>query len=168
MNAQPAQYLEIFLQPGDFYFGDADTRIRTILGSCVSITLWHPGLRVGGMCHYMLPSRGGRLGDALDGRYAEEAMQLFLRELRPFKAPPQAWEAKLFGGADMFPHIEKREASLVGQRNVAMGRALLNGYGFRVVAEHVGGVGHRRLIFDLWSGAVWLKQETDALRARAS
>ncbi|MBL8511280.1 MAG: chemotaxis protein CheD, partial [Betaproteobacteria bacterium] len=50
--------MDIFLQPGEFYFGDADTRIRTLLGSCVSITMWHPTRRIGGMCHYMLPTRG--------------------------------------------------------------------------------------------------------------
>jgi chemotaxis protein CheD len=32
--------------------------IRTVLGSCVSITLWHPVKRVGGMCHFLLPTRG--------------------------------------------------------------------------------------------------------------
>lgn len=34
--------IDIFLQPGEHYVGDADCTIRTLLGSCVSITLWHP------------------------------------------------------------------------------------------------------------------------------
>ena len=46
---KPDHVIEIFLQPGDFYFGGADTRIRTILGSCVSITMWHPTRLIGGM-----------------------------------------------------------------------------------------------------------------------
>jgi Chemotaxis protein; stimulates methylation of MCP proteins len=50
--------MEIFLQPGDWYFGDRDTRIRTLLGSCIAITIWHPRLLVGGMCHFLLPGRG--------------------------------------------------------------------------------------------------------------
>ena len=75
--------IEIFLQPGEFWFGDRDTRIRTLLGSCVSITMWHPRLRIGGMCHFMLPERGARAhADGLDGRYAGDAIELFLRELR--------------------------------------------------------------------------------------
>src|SRR5439155_18563598 len=48
---KPTAYLEIFLQPGEWYFGDADTRIRTLLGSCVAITMWHPRRCLGGMCH---------------------------------------------------------------------------------------------------------------------
>ena len=47
----------VFLHPGECYFGGGPTRIATLLGSCVSITVWHPRLLVGGMCHYMLPSR---------------------------------------------------------------------------------------------------------------
>ena len=62
---KPPHVIEIFLQPGDFYFGDKDTRIRTILGSCVSITLWHPTRLIGGMCHFLLPFRGAHQDHAL-------------------------------------------------------------------------------------------------------
>ena len=65
---------EIMLQPGEFFFGQDDTIIRTHLGSCVAITMWHPEQKRGGMCHYMLPSRA-RSDDPLDGRYADEAIQ---------------------------------------------------------------------------------------------
>lgn len=53
----PLGLLEVFLGPGDLYFGDQFTRIRTLLGSCVAITLWHPRALIGGMCHYMMPTR---------------------------------------------------------------------------------------------------------------
>ena len=39
--------IDIFLQPGEYFVGDADYQIRTMLGSCVSMTLWHPGKRIG-------------------------------------------------------------------------------------------------------------------------
>lgn len=71
--------IDIFLQPGEFYFGDRETRLRTILGSCVAITLWHPRLRIGGMCHYLLPMRRGHHDEAeLDGRYADDSLTLRL------------------------------------------------------------------------------------------
>ena len=49
---------EIFLNPGDYAFGDEQVRMRTLLGSCVAVTFWHPKLRVGAMCHYLLPALG--------------------------------------------------------------------------------------------------------------
>lgn len=43
---------EVYLRPGDFCFGEGRLRITTLLGSCVSVVLWHPTQAHGGMCHY--------------------------------------------------------------------------------------------------------------------
>lgn len=155
---QPFQPFEIFLQPGEYYFGDRDTRIRTVLGSCVSITFWHPRLLVGGMCHYLLPHRAGEQESASpDGRYADGAMQLLLKEMDLVGASHKEYQVKMFGGADMFPATRKNAASQVGLRNVEAARKLMKKYGFISVSEHLGGVGHRNVIFDVWSGDVWVK-----------
>ena len=54
----------------------AATRISTLLGSCVSITLWHRAKRIGGMCHYMMPSAIVETAAPLDGRYAGRSLAL--------------------------------------------------------------------------------------------
>ena len=156
---KPANIVEIFLQPGEFYFGDRETRIRTILGSCVAVTLWHPGLRIGGMCHYMLPARGrDRRDDGQRGpeaRYADEAMKLILWELKVNRTRAEDYEVKLFGGSSRtFP------AGGIGglaAKNAEAGKALMAANGFRVAAQDLAGGGHRNIIFDLWSGAVWVR-----------
>ena len=153
--------LEIFLQPGEIYFGEGRTRVRTLLGSCVAVAVWHPRLRIGGLCHYMLPGRGAHHGThrALDGRYADEAMLLFLRDMRTAGTRPEDYEAKLFGGGRMFaeaPHV--RPGCLdVSCKNVLRGRELVRHYGLRLKAEHLGGEGHRNLMFEIWSGDAYLK-----------
>jgi len=156
----PADALEVFLQPGEFYFGEAKTRIRTLLGSCVAITLWHPGLRIGGMAHYMLPSRPHRASEQpLDGRYAEEVVLMFQRELQNTRTRPAEYQAKLFGGGRMFGPLGKTKRHVdVQDRNIDIGRRLMAQHGFRVLAEDLGGDGHRNVVFDLWSGDVWLKR----------
>ena len=107
----PLDILEIFLQPGEFYFGEDKTRIRTLLGSCVAIVLWHPRLHIGGMCHYMLPQRPRkRQGEALDGRYAEDAMHMFMRELGRSGTNPADYQVKLFGAGQMFEQTEQAQA----------------------------------------------------------
>ncbi len=153
--------LEIFLQPGELYFGEGRTRVRTLLGSCVAIAVWHPRLRIGGLCHYMLPGRGAHHGAhrALDGRYADEAMLLFLRDMRAAGTRPQDYDAKLFGGGRMFAHdAPLRPGCLdVPCKNVLRGRELVHQHGLRLKAEHLGGEGHRNLLFDIWSGDAYLK-----------
>jgi chemotaxis protein CheD len=152
-----APVIEIFLQPGEFYFGDRYTRIRTLLGSCVAITLWHSRLQIGGMCHYMLPERTHKKPNQLDGKYADEAMQLFMHEVRQAGTVPAEYEAKLFGGGHMFTMLRKKGVTDVPFKNIEAGRALLAQHGFRVQAEDMGGDGYRQIIFEAGSGAVWVR-----------
>ena len=155
----PARPVEIFLNPGEFHFGHRDTRIRTLLGSCVAITLWHPQLLIGGMCHYLLPSAGpGSSSAELDGRYADQAMLRFMRELARSGTRPEQYQVKLFGGGNQFPQlIQGAGGGKVPERNIEAGQRLLADYGFRLEAQHVGGTGHRTLLLELWSGHVWLR-----------
>ncbi len=154
--------VEIFLQPGELYFGEAGTRIRTVLGSCVSITVWQPRLRIGGMCHYMLPHRGTKAAGPLDGRYGDEAVALLLRDLATVGVSPRDCEAKLFGGGNMFPKALTggRPILNVSARNIQAARELPDRHGFRRMAEHVGGIGHRTLLFDIATGDAWLKHHS--------
>jgi chemotaxis protein CheD len=158
----PPDIIEIFLQPGEFYFGEEKTRIRTLLGSCVAVTMWHPRLHIGGMCHYMLPRRPRKKSgesEALDGRYAEDAMKMFLAELLASRTRAAEFEVKLFGGGRMFkaqPHLGRRTS--IAETNVEYGRAAIAQCGFRLSAEDLGGHGHRNVILDLWSGDVWVRR----------
>ena len=151
--------MEVFLQPGELWFGGRDTRIRTVLGSCVSITLWHPERLLGGMCHYMLPTRGARRASDPDGRYADEALELLLRDIKKARTEPREYVVKMFGGGNMFPTAAATRANTghVGLRNVEAGQELLCAHGFVCKAEHLGGHGHRNLIFNVWNGDVWMK-----------
>ena len=144
----------VVLHPGDFYFGGGRTRISTLLGSCVSITLWHPRRRIGGMCHYLMTERSRPPGSALDGRYANEAFDLFLQHVEAAGTRPGEYQAKLFGGGNMFKDSDSSTG--IGPRNVELGRSLLSSRHIALIAEHVAGSGRRKLHFDLWSGDVWL------------
>ena len=145
----------VVLSAGDFYFGSGNTRISTLLGSCVSITLWHPRKHIGGMCHYMMTERTRAPNTALDGRYADEAFELFLQHVEQADTRPSEYQAKLFGGANMFQEKDGSRMD-IGARNVEYGHRLLASRHIALIAEHVAGSGRRKLHFDLWSGNVWL------------
>ena len=161
--------IDVFLQPGDLFVGDEGFRIRTILGSCVSITLWHPVKRMGGMSHFLLPTRGTPVSeDQLDGRYGDEALHLIMRELRQAGISPLACQAKVFGGGNMFPGHMKEGAGLVGQRNGEAARQMLRSAGLQIVSESLFGTGHRQIVFDIRNGHVWSRQvKPSALEAAA-
>lgn len=164
---RPAQTIDIFLQPGDCYFGDRGTRIRTLLGSCVSLVFWHAERRLGGMCHYMLPRRADRPFGELDGRYADEATALMFREMRRIGTEPSDYQVKMFGGANMFPDRHLEDSDHVGTRNVEAARDIVRAHGLVSVCEHMAGIGHRNVVFDVWSGNVWVKHQAP-LRSEAA
>lgn len=163
----PAPNAEIYLGPGDFHFGANAARIHTLLGSCVAITLWHPVLRTGGMCHFVLPCRDRHEKGKPDGRYGDEAMALFLEAIARFDTHPNEYQAKLFGGGNMFSDLSSGKSASVAQRNAEAGTLLLRRNGFRIESEDVGGSGHRRVIFDLGDGNVWVRHEKSTMKYAA-
>ena len=145
----PETIFEVYLHTGEWYFGDENTRIKTLLGSCVSFTLWHPERRIGGMCHYMLPTRGARSHRGeLDGKYGDEALELLRHQIEKEGTRPREYVARVFGGGSM---LDISGINLC-ERNVETARELIKHYGFRVGGECLGGIGHRNVVFDIWSG----------------
>lgn len=160
MNApcNSSEIVEVTLVPGQFYFGERYTRIHTLLGSCVAITMWHPVKHIGGMCHYLLPSRGAcqRL---THGYYADDAVNMFMREVGKANTKPAEYEVKVFGGGNMFETINNRTSPInVPQNNITSGCQLLKQHGFKVKATDLGGRSYRKIYLELWNGDVWVQR----------
>lgn len=153
---RPDGVIEVFLRPGELYFGDRHTRLRTVLGSCVALVFWHPRKLLGGMCHYVLPSRNRPASCPLDGRYGDEAFGLMLQEIRAVHTLPAEYRVRMFGGGNMFPGMAGNPAP-IGPQNVAAARALMRRHSLNCIGAHVEGIGHRHLLFDVWSGRVTLE-----------
>ena len=158
MVSRSSELIEVVLQPGEYCVGHAGHRIRTLLGSCVSITLWQRERQVGAMSHILLSRRPGPRAVVLDARYAEEALSLMLRDLARWHVTPEECEAKLFGGGDMFPGHMRGEAMQVGRSNGEAARRLVRAHGIPVVSESLFGEGHRNVVFDIATGHVWSRQ----------
>lgn len=155
---------DIYVHPCGIWFGNAPARLRTVLGSCVAITLWHPVLRLGGMCHYMMDNCSGphcgRNGRP-ESCYADAAMEELYTRISAHGCDPREFEAKLFGGGSMFSATARkgggRQPLQLQDRNIVAGLELVASMGPRVVAQHLGGQGHRHLLFDVRTGRTWLK-----------
>jgi len=156
----PEFYVEIFIQPGEYYWGGADTRIRTILGSCIALCLWHPVKQMGGMCHYMLSGWSNEqpfTANPSPAKYAEDAMQLFLRDIKKNNTRPEEYQAKVFGGGYMMSTTSEKDTG-VGAKNKQAAYKILREAGIRIVSEDTGENVHRKIFFDLWNGEVWMKK----------
>ncbi|MCI0994667.1 chemotaxis protein CheD [Pseudomonas corrugata] len=159
-----ARVIEYFLQPGDVAFGGRQMRLCTVLGSCVALVFWHPQRLLGGMCHYMLPRRGRRDVGSLNGRYAVDALALLFECIHRTGARPDQFEVSLFGGADMFPGVKRCNDIGIGQQNIDAARSLIQAHGLQCRVYHVGGRGHRHLVFDVGTGRLQLHHGDSALK----
>jgi chemotaxis protein CheD len=162
-DGPPSEVREEVLNPGQLSFGGGELRLKTMVGSCVAVTLWHPTLRVGGMCHYLVPSRERAHSGELDGRYANEALELLMRSVRRTGTPSEQWQVKVFGGGNMFPNLQGTAAGHVGDRNVEVARELLRHHGLRLLAEDVAGLVYRNVVFNVWSGEVWVRRQATSV-----
>ena len=155
LAGRPGDHL--VLMPGQMHVGPHASSLRTLLGSCVAITLWHPLRRIGGMCHYLLPQRHRRAGDALDGRYGDEAVQAMVQALQSLRADPQDFIAHLYGGADTLSG-QGAGSFNIGERNIEQGWSLIERYGFALDGVDVGEDVPRTVTLTLATGEVSMRR----------
>lgn len=155
---------EIFLHPGQYFFGDDRYVVKTLLGSCVSVTMWHPVRRLGGMCHLMLPERvSAGMIRKLDGRYGHEAVLWMFQEINRHETNPYDYEVNMFGGGRMFQRSAPGDTLDVGSRNVFYLTKLMKELGFRFKVQDVGAFGSRGMSFDVATGKITIQRQDDAL-----
>jgi chemotaxis protein CheD len=153
--AQPGDH--VVLMPGQMHFGGQAASLHTVLGSCLAVTLWHPERRLGGMCHFLLPSRRRKPGDALDGRYGDEALEAMVAQVRQMRTEPSDYHAHLYGGADTMPEGTALKFN-VGERNIEQGFSLVDRYGFQIQGVDVGEDVPRNVTLTLATGEVEMRR----------
>ena len=119
---------------------DPAVALSTVLGSCVAVCLHDPVAQVGGMNHFLLPSRDGA-GHG-DIRYGANAMELLINGLLKAGAQRGRLRAKAFGGANMASNLRS-----IGADNEAFARRFLQAEGIPILSESLGGNSARRVRF---------------------
>jgi len=116
------------------------------------------------MCHFLLPALQEQnqvvsLPSILNGRYANVAMTLFENAIRKYGTNIGEYQAKIFGGSNMIVKTEQLAGKGVGAKNIEAAVKHLNDRGVPILISHVGQTGHRRIVFDLSTGDVWVKHK---------
>jgi chemotaxis protein CheD len=150
MSGLPARRVaDVYLPPGIFFAGEAPCTISTVLGSCVAVCMWSPRLRVGGMNHFLLPSRP-ETGES-SPRYGDTAMELLAARVRVLGGGRDV-VARIYGGAAVFARLSAHMS--LGAQNVEAARRWLQRASIPVVDESVGGETARRVQMDVGTGEV--------------
>lgn len=154
------------IHPGEWYFGSEYERLHTVLGSCVALTAWHPVLKIGGMCHYLLASEPNKKNTPMAGggsnqlrmitgdcRYANNALEQMRRSMQAY-ADMNEFQLGIFGGGDMFAYSTPTS---IGFDNIAFARQWLMREKLKPLHIDVGGSISRSLMLVIPTGEIQLK-----------
>ena len=128
------------------------------VGSCMAVTLYTADTGIGGLAHIMLPHIEEAHNKSNPTMFADVAIGLVVDEVRRRDAGTEGIQAKMFGGANMFPGIIYSNSTMnVGNRNILAVREELESRNIEIIAEEVGGHIGRTVLFDTRDGSVLVK-----------
>ncbi|MFA6061963.1 MAG: chemotaxis protein CheD [Gallionella sp.] len=131
------------INPGGWAI-ESERPISTLLGSCVAVCLFDPSLKLGGMNHFLLPTRTSSANSDIDvimnGDYS---MEVLVNGLLNKGAKKSRLVAKAFGGGTIVSSIRMA----IGERNAAFAHEWLDREGIPLIASDFNGPWSRKIVF---------------------
>lgn len=154
-EAVPPGASHVKIHIGEIYTSDTPTVIETILGSCVSVCLFDPVKKTGGMNHILLPGKAdlGKFDDTT--RYGINAMEVLINRVMKLGSRRKNIISKIFGGAHILRAIGMHMSP--GLKNVQFVEEFLELEGIPIVSRNTGGTAGRKIYFHTHTGDVYLK-----------
>ncbi len=154
----------VYLKPGELHISDKPAAVSTVLGSCVSITMFHRQLKLGAICHGLLPKckhtikRGCHKTCKDFDKYVDCAFIHMKQQFLSYSMNQDKIEVKLFGGAEiLLPYDHTKRIISVGKKNIRVAAQLIKAEGFKIIASDTGGTTGRKLFFLPHTGEVYVK-----------
>ncbi len=124
------------------------------LGSCVAVMLYDPVAKIGGMNHFLLPTRKLARADNNPAKFSDTGIPLLIKRVEECGGKKERLIAKLVGGANMFPSLTKNS---IGIKNVDAAMKMLKQHGIDIVSHDTGGSWGRSVDFYLDTGRVTVR-----------
>lgn len=149
----------VYLHPGELVVCREPMKVITVLGSCVSVTLFSRRLGMSAICHGTMP-RCKAIKQCTElcidaFKFMDCAIQHMLRSFREAGAQKGDIVVKVFGGADT---LMSKTSNTIGSQNIKVTLDILGREGLGVAAADVGDNFGRKLIFISATGDVYLKR----------
>lgn len=132
------------------------------LGSCVGVCLYDSRAKLAGMVHILLPSQDCAIHRENKYKFADTGIALLVDEMEKRGAKRSRITAKLAGGAELFPTIEKDMN--IGSRNVSAAKEWLKKQRIPVMAEDTGNSYGRTVSFSAQTGEMTVKTVRNQLK----
>lgn len=145
----------LFLGPGDLRSAEGVGQLRTLLGTCVSVCVWHPS-KYGIMCHFLLPMQPDFMQQKFgpQNRYGNVALNEMLRMLRLRGIDKSACQWWVFGGSS-----KTLMPTQIGVQNFDYARDFLSQHHIKAMMNPA--AGPMTVILDVKTGKCVLKHNQE-------
>ena len=149
----------VTILPGEFFSTTKPVLISTVLGSCISIALYDPTLKLGGLNHFMLPTTNKcrEISFEEQGRYGDFAMELLINDMLSKGSRKENLKAKIFGGGNVLDNGGYNK-NRTGLNNISFALDYLQTEKIPVMANDTGGIYPRKIFYDPQSFKIYLKR----------
>jgi len=166
MIAEEKKLSVITLNPAELHVSTTPVIVRTVLGSCVAVTMFNRHRRIAAICHALLPHPNNNEPDTANyvenRRYVTCVIPEMVRTMRRHDILPQEIEVKVFGGSDTLGRSAGQESDHpVGRLNVKAVMEMLEAERLSLKTSDVGGTRGRKILFYTHTGEVLLKRLRD-------
>jgi chemotaxis protein CheD len=137
--------------------GNADDVLITYsLGSCIGVTCYDPGLKIGGMIHYMLPLSkiSPDKAAARPAMFADTGIPLLLKKLYALGVSRDRMIVKVAGGSHL---MDRNKIFNIGERNYLILKKLLWKNNIPIKGRDIGGNRSRTLRLEIKTGLTTVK-----------
>lgn len=153
---------QVHLRIGEGNVYAAPTVVRTVLGSCVSVTFYSPVNKIGAIFHALMPvmpakEKNGQAGNHF--KYVDTSIFNMIRRFQELGVKKSQLEAKVFGGSQAFFVGDIKP----GPTNIRVAFEILAEQSIKVIASDVGGDKGRNLLFVSNTGEVFIKTHKNNL-----
>ncbi len=153
----------VYLHPGEACFSSKPIVVSTVLGSCLSVTMFSKKIKYAGISHCQLPycktcdNEGNDCADPF--KYVSCTIKRMFKKFDELHINKYDIEVKLFGGADVLKTASpEKRISTIGRQNIEMAVNTLAKYNITPIVTDVGGDLGRKIIFFTETGEVFLNR----------
>lgn len=154
-QADLTTYQKVFLSLGELMIVEQPTCVWTVLGSCVSVILYNPRLRISAICHAQLaeidtfgafangrlPSKYADKAVASDFRYVGSSINYMVDQMQLMGIKKHEIFASVYGGGNVITQFTRK----IGDENLTMAFEVLAKHNIRIIKQDAGGNKSRSL-----------------------
>ncbi|MBP7459773.1 MAG: chemotaxis protein CheD [Candidatus Delongbacteria bacterium] len=133
-----------------------DQIITYSLGSCLGITIYDPGSKIGGMIHLMLPDSGIESFNRTINpyKYVDTGIPLIFNQLQKMGLDRKRAVIKVAGASQL---LDSKGIFNIGKKNYEALQTILAKDQLRITASDIGGTINRTMTLNIDTGRVVLK-----------